>query len=73
MWQAIRERGNRLPIHIGLPGPCGLTSLTKFAIMSGIGPSIRVLTRQARILSVTPTLTPNFPELSAGMAGSQYI
>merc|ERR1712224_11855 len=48
MWEkAIREQGNKLPIHIGLPGPCTLTSLIKFAKMSGIGASMRVLTRQA--------------------------
>ena len=47
----IRAAGNRLPIHIGVPGPATLKTLLKFAQMSGIGPSMRVLTRQARNLS----------------------
>jgi len=44
----IRADGNQLPIHIGLPGLATLKTLIKFAQMSGVGPSIRVLTRQAR-------------------------
>lgn len=44
----IRADGNVLPIHIGLPGLMTLKRLLKFAQMSGVGPSIRVLTRQTR-------------------------
>jgi methylenetetrahydrofolate reductase (NADPH) len=44
----IRAEGNALPIHIGLPGLATLKTLLKFAQMSGVGPSIRVLTRQTR-------------------------
>jgi len=44
----IRGWGNTLPIHLGAPGLATLKTLLKFAQMSGIGPSIRVLTRQAR-------------------------
>ena len=44
----IRSAGNTLPIHTGLPGLATLKTLLKFAQMSGVGPSIRVLTRQAR-------------------------
>ena len=47
----IRKDGNKLPIHIGIPGPATLNTLIKFATMSGIGPSIRVLTRQAKNLT----------------------
>ena len=47
----IRRDGNKLPIHIGIPGPATLNTLIKFATMSGIGPSIRVLTRQTRNLT----------------------
>ena len=35
----IRRDGNKLPIHIGIPGPATLNTLIKFATMSGIGPS----------------------------------
>ena len=44
----IRGWGNRLPIHLGVPGLATLKTLLKFAQSSGVGPSIRVLTRQAR-------------------------
>jgi methylenetetrahydrofolate reductase (NADPH) len=44
----IQGWGNTLPIHLGVPGLATLKTLLKFAQMSGIGPSIRVLTRQAR-------------------------
>lgn len=47
----IRGWGNRLPIHLGVPGLATLKTLLKFAQSSGIGPSIRVLTRQARNLA----------------------
>lgn len=47
----IRGWGNRLPIHLGMPGLATLKTLLKFAQSSGVGPSIRVLTRQARNLA----------------------
>ena len=47
----IRRDGNKLPIHIGIPGPANLNTLIKFATISGIGPSIRVLTRQTKNLT----------------------
>ena len=43
--QAIREAGNRLPIHIGIPGLATLKTLINHAKACGIGPSMRVLTR----------------------------
>lgn len=49
--RAIRGWGNRLPIHLGVPGLASLKTLLKFAQSSGVGPSIRVLTRQARNLA----------------------
>ena len=49
--QSIRGWGNQLPIHLGVPGLATLKTLLKFAQMSGVGPSIRVLTRQARNLA----------------------
>ena len=47
----IRRWGNRLPVHLGMPGLASLKTLLKFAQMSGVGPSIRILTRQARNLA----------------------
>ena len=48
-WEyAIRAAGNTLPIHIGVPGLATLKTLINHAKACGIGPSMRVLTRQAR-------------------------
>jgi len=48
-WEkAIRDAGNTLPIHIGIPGLATLKTLINHAKSCGIGPSMRVLTRQAR-------------------------
>ena len=54
--RAIRAAGNRLPVHVGIPGPATLKSLLNYARLCGIGASTRVLTRQAggfaRLLTV---------------------
>ncbi len=54
--RAIREAGNRLPIHAGIPGPATLKNLLNYARLCGIGASTRALTRQAggvaRLLTV---------------------
>jgi len=44
----VRQAGNKLPIHLGVAGPTKLTSLIKFATASGVGNSLRVLTRQSK-------------------------
>lgn len=71
-WEhSIRMAGNTLPIHIGLPGPCSFTSLLKFAKMSGIGASMRVLTRQAgNLLALASQTEPDqiVAELASRMA-----
>lgn len=43
----IQAQGNELPIHIGIPGLATLKTLLAHAKACGIGPSMRVLTRQA--------------------------
>ena len=43
----IRNAGNRLPIHVGIPGPASIKTLLDYARICGIGPSVRVLTRRA--------------------------
>ena len=43
----IRAEGNRLPIHVGIPGPASIKTLLHYARICGIGPSVRVLTRHA--------------------------
>jgi len=47
----IREAGIDLPVHIGVPGLATIKTLLGHARACGIGPSMRVLTRQARNLS----------------------
>ena len=55
--KAIRAAGNRLPIHVGIPGPAKLRTLLSFARSCGIGPSMRMLTRRtsriAKLLTVS--------------------
>jgi methylenetetrahydrofolate reductase (NADPH) len=46
--QAVRSAGNRLPVYAGLPGVTSIRTLLKFGISCGIGPSLRVLRKQAR-------------------------
>jgi methylenetetrahydrofolate reductase (NADH) len=67
-WEkSIRDAGNTLPIHIGVPGLASLKTLLKFAQVSGIGPSMRVLTRQTR--NIARLLTVQAPDkLLVGLA-----
>ena len=46
--EQIREAGNRLPIRVGLAGPARLKTLIHFAVISGVGPSLQFLKKQAR-------------------------
>jgi methylenetetrahydrofolate reductase (NADPH) len=65
--RAIRQAGNRLPIHIGIAGPATLKSLLNYARMCGIGPSARVLLRQGRSLARLGTVSAP-DQLVAGLA-----
>ena len=58
--KAIQEAGNRLPIHIGIPGLATIKTLINHAKACGVGPSMRFLTRQAR--NVTRLMTVNAPD-----------
>jgi len=63
----IRAMGNRLPIHVGVPGPATIKTLFRFAQISGIGPSMRFISKQAR--NVTKLMTVQSPHLLlAGLA-----
>ena len=44
----IRNEGNLLPIRVGIAGPATIKSLLRFAQISGIGNSMRFITKQAR-------------------------
>lgn len=41
----IRQQGNNLPIYVGIPGLATIKTLLKHATHCGVGPSMRVLTR----------------------------
>ena len=43
----LRAQGNTLPVHIGIPGLATIRTLIRHAQACGIGPSMRVLTRQS--------------------------
>ncbi|MEO3430612.1 metFprotein [Pelagibius sp. CAU 1746] len=58
--KAMRAEGNRLPIHIGVPGLATLKTLINHAKACGVGPSMRFLTRQAR--NVAKLMTVNAPD-----------
>ncbi len=56
----VQAEGNRLPIHIGVPGLATLKTLMAHAKACGIGPSMRFITRQA--MNVARLLTVSAPD-----------
>ena len=56
----VRERGVTAPIRVGLAGPAGITTLTRFALRCGVGNSLRALTSGR---GVTRLLTEAGPEV----------
>jgi methylenetetrahydrofolate reductase (NADPH) len=58
--RAMRAEGNRLPIHLGVPGLATLKTLINHAKACGVGPSMRFLTRQAR--NVARLMTVSAPD-----------
>ena len=58
--KAIRQSGNQLPIHIGVPGLASLKALINHARACGIGASMKFLTKQAR--NITKLLTVQSPD-----------
>ena len=74
-WEkATREAGNALPIRIGIPGPATIKTLFRFAQISGIGPSMRFISKQAK--NVAKLMTVQSPHLlldglAEGMANDE--
>ena len=63
----VRAAGNALPIRIGIPGPATIKTLFRFAQISGIGPSMRFVAKQAK--NVAKLMTVQSPHLLiAGLA-----
>jgi methylenetetrahydrofolate reductase (NADPH) len=68
--QHLQAEGNRLPIHIGVPGLATIKTLMAHAKACGIGPSMRFITRQA--MNVAKLLTVSAPDtLVADLAAYQ--
>ncbi len=66
----IQAEGNRLPVHIGVPGLATIKTLLAHAKACGIGPSMKFLTRQAR--NVTKLMRVSAPDkLIADLAAYQ--
>ncbi|NSZ19058.1 methylenetetrahydrofolate reductase [Agrobacterium vitis] len=57
--ERIAALGIDLPIHVGIAGPAKLQTLIKYAISSGVGPSLKVL--QKRALDLRKLLMPYEP------------
>lgn len=63
----LAENGIALPVRIGVPGPASIKTLLRYAQECGIGPSMRVITRQAK--NVAKLLTVQAPDaLLTGLA-----
>ena len=65
--ETTRKAGNALPIRVGIPGPATIKTLFRFAQISGIGPSMRMIAKQAG--NVSKLLTVQSPHmLIAGLS-----
>src|SRR5881394_1184810 len=60
-WEAATTaKGISLPIHVGMPGPASLRQLAKFALLCGVGASMRMLTtRTAHMANLLSTQAPD--------------
>ena len=58
--RAIQAEGNKLPVHIGVPGLATLKTLITHAKNCGIGPSMNFLLKQAK--NVTKLMVVNTPD-----------
>ena len=45
--KGLRALGVDIPVHVGLAGPAGIATLTKYAIQCGVGNSLKALTKGA--------------------------
>jgi methylenetetrahydrofolate reductase (NADPH) len=60
-WEAATNaKGIDLPIHVGMPGPASLRQLAKFAMLCGVGASMRMLTtRTSAMANLLSTQAPD--------------
>jgi methylenetetrahydrofolate reductase (NADPH) len=72
IWErSIRAAGNRLPVHVGLPGAASAATLLKFGLRCGVGPSLAVVRKQAGNVLKLASAKPQYPEATvAGVAAA---
>jgi methylenetetrahydrofolate reductase (NADPH) len=60
-WEAATNaKGIKMPIHVGMPGPASLRQLAKFAMLCGVGASMRMLTtRTSAMANLLSTQAPD--------------
>jgi methylenetetrahydrofolate reductase (NADPH) len=60
-WEAATNaKGITMPIHVGMPGPASLRQLAKFAMLCGVGASMRILTsRTSAMVNLLSTQAPD--------------
>ncbi len=60
-WEtATTDAGVTMPIHVGMPGPASLRQLAKFALLCGVGASMRMLTsRTSAMANLLSTQAPD--------------
>lgn len=60
-WEAATAaKGIEMPIHVGVPGPASLRQLAKFAMLCGVGASMRMLTsRTSAMANLLSTQAPD--------------
>ena len=56
----IREQGNELPVHIGIPGLATIKTLLRHAQACGVGASMRMITKQAA--NIAKLMTTKMPD-----------
>jgi methylenetetrahydrofolate reductase (NADPH) len=63
IWErSIRAAGNRLPVHVGLPGAATAATLVKFGLRCGVGPSLAVMRKRAGSVLKLASAKPQYPE-----------
>jgi methylenetetrahydrofolate reductase (NADPH) len=72
IWErSIRGAGNRLPVHVGLPGAASAATLLRFGLRCGVGPSLAVVRKQAGNVLRLASAKPQYPEATvAGVAAA---
>jgi methylenetetrahydrofolate reductase (NADPH) len=62
-WErALREGGNELPVHVGVPGVASAATLLKFGIACGVGASLAVVRKQAGNVLKLASAKPQHPD-----------